>query len=117
MLDYQLNIQPAIAGNESDTIESVEVDVNPGNPGDLSVDNILADGCAAIFWMSAGQSGVTYVITVKIGLSSGRAIQRSFLLPVISLSTPPVPANAIQTSYGDMIADQDGNPILSAPIA
>jgi hypothetical protein len=55
-----------------------------------------------------------YTITVAIGTTNGRSIQRSILLPVLSLSTPAVPVTALETASGAMITDQNGNPILSS---
>jgi hypothetical protein len=54
------------------------------------------------------------VITITIGTINGRSIQRSILLPVLSLSAPAVPATALETGVGAMITDQSGNPILSS---
>src|SRR5271165_1129000 len=82
ILDYQLDIEPALVGNEGDTINSVDIDVNPNQPGDLSLDNIAADGYKVVIWLSAGQAGVTYNVTVKVALASGRTLQRTILLPV-----------------------------------
>ena len=112
ILDYQLSIEPALTGNTGDSIESVDIDIRPNEAGDLSLNNISADGCYVVLWLAAGQAGTTYVVTAKIALASGRTLQRSILLPVINLSVPSIPANAIQTALGDPLVDQDGNPIL-----
>jgi hypothetical protein len=113
ILDYQLNLEPALIGNEGDSIESVDIDADPSQPGDLSIDNVTADGYKIVMWLSAGQAGVTYTVTVVVALASGRTLQRSMLLPVVALSSPSVPANAIQTTTQDPITDQNGNPITS----
>src|ERR1700733_6099145 len=76
-LDYQLDIEPALVGNEGDTIDSVDIDVDPSQPGDLSLDNTAADGYKIVIWLSSGQAGVTYNVTVKAALASGRTIQRT----------------------------------------
>jgi hypothetical protein len=112
ILDYQLDIEPAVVGNEGDTIGSVDIDVDPSQPGDLSVDNISADGYRIVIWLSAGQAGITYNVTVKASLTSGRTIQRTLLLPVVAMSAPSVPANSIQTTTRDPLTDQNGNPIV-----
>jgi hypothetical protein len=109
-----LNIEPALVGNDADTIESVDADASPSQAGDLSIDSISADGFKIILWLSAGQAGTTYAVTIKVTLASGRTLQRSLLLPVIALSTPVVPADAIQTLTQDAITDQDGNSIVSS---
>jgi len=113
-LDYQLDIEPAVIGNQGDTIESVDIEVFPNQPGDLSIDNVAADGYRVIIWMSGGQAGVTYNVTAKVCLASGRALQRSMLLPVIALSSQSIPANAIESTTEDPLTDQNGNPIVSS---
>ncbi len=114
VLDYQLDIEPALVGNEGDTIDSVDIDVDPSQPGDLSLDNIAADGYKIVIWLSSGQAGVTYNVTAKATLASGRTLQRTILLPVVALSSLSVAANAIQTTTQDALTDQNGNPIVSS---
>jgi hypothetical protein len=114
ILDYQLNIEPALVGNEGDTIDSVDIDIDPSQPGDLSLDNVSADGYNIVIWLSSGQAGVTYNVTVKTSLSSGRALQRTILLPVVALSYPSIATNAIETTAQDPLTDQNGNPILNS---
>jgi hypothetical protein len=113
VLDYQLDIEPALVGNEGDTIDSVDVEVDPSQPGDLALDNVAADGYTVVIWLSGGQAGVTYNVTVRTTLASGRTLQRTVLLPVLALSSPSVPANAIETTTMDPITDENGNPIVS----
>jgi hypothetical protein len=112
VLDYQLEIAPALVGNDADTIDSVDLDIEPSQPGDLSLDNTLADGSKVVLWLSGGQAGTTYTVTVKVSLASGRVLQRAILLPVLSLSSTASPANAIETSADVPLTDQNGNPIL-----
>ena len=114
VLDYQLDISPALVGNEGDAIASLDVTISPANPGDLSVSNLAADGPIAVMWLSAGQVNTIYTITILISTMSGRTLQRSVLLPVLSLSNPPVPATAIATDLGLIITDQNGNPVLTS---
>jgi hypothetical protein len=114
ILDYQLDIEPALIGNEGDTIESVDIDVSPSQPGDLSTDNVTADGYRIVVWLSSGQAGVTYIVTVIVTMASGRTLQRSILLPVVAMSSPSVSANAIETTTHDPITDQNGNPIVNS---
>jgi hypothetical protein len=66
-----------------------------------------------VIWLSGGQAGVTYNVTVKTTLASGRTLQRTVLLPVLALSSPSVPENAIETTTMDPITDENGNPILN----
>jgi hypothetical protein len=114
VLDYQLDLEPALVGNEGDTVNSVDIDVIPNQPGDVSVDNIAADGYKVVLWLSGGQAGVTYSLTMKATLASGRTLQRTVLLPVVALSSRSVPANAIETTDNDSLTDQDGNPIVNS---
>jgi hypothetical protein len=114
ILDYQLDIEPALIGNEGDTIQSVDIEVDPSKPGDLSMDNITADGYRIVIWLSGGQAGVTYNVTVIAAMASGRTLQRSILLPVIAMSLPSIPANAIETTTEDPLTDENGNPIVNS---
>jgi hypothetical protein len=113
-LDYQLDIEPALVGNEGDSIDSVDISIDPSQPGDLSLDNVSADGSKIVLWVSSGQASITYNVTVKASLASGRTLQRSILLPVVALSLPSVPVNAIETTTQDPLTDQNGNPIVNS---
>jgi hypothetical protein len=112
-LDYQLDITPAVIGNPGDSIATIGVSISPSNPGDLSMNSMAADGSRAVFWFTEGQSGTTYTITVLISTTSGRTIQRSVLLPVLYLSAPYAPPDALDTNTGSVVTDQNGNPILA----
>jgi hypothetical protein len=114
-LDYQLDISPALVGNDGDPIATIQVSISPGNPGDLQVTSMAADGARATFWFTAGQNGITYTVTIVIGTVSGRTLQRSVLLPVLYLSVPPIPADALATDTGVVITDQNGSPIIATP--
>ena len=113
VLDYQFDISPVVVGNDGDGIATLDVTARPDQAGDIEITKVIADGPRAIIWLSGGQAGIVYTITITIATVSGRAINRSILLPVIALSTPAVLYNAIQTSEGYMLTDQSGNPILS----
>jgi len=112
-LDYRLDISPALVGNEGDAIATLDVTISPANPGDLAASSVAADGPIAIIWLSGGQAGTVYVITLRVSTMSGRTLQRSVLLPVLPFSTPPVSASAITTDVGTAITDQNGNPVLT----
>lgn len=114
VLDYQLDISAALIGNDGDSIASLDVLVQPGAPGDLTLVNAAADGSSAVVWLSLGQAGTTYLVTLSIVTVNGRTIQRDVQLPVLTLSQPAVPANAIQTGNGTALTDQNGNPVLAA---
>ncbi len=115
VLDYQFDISPALVGNDGDTIATLDVAVEPANPGDLSVNSVTTDGTVAVLWLSGGQSGTVYTVTLVIATVNGRTIQRSILLPVLSLSIPPIPLNALITNTGVILTDQNGNPVLISP--
>jgi hypothetical protein len=111
VLDYLLDIAPAVVGNDGDGIATLDVTLAPSNPGDLTLQSMTTDG---ILWLSEGQAGTVYTITFAITTINGRSLQRSVLLPVLLLSVPPVPANAILISAGVVLTDQNGNPVLSS---
>lgn len=114
ILDYILDIAPAIVGNDGDGIATLNVNITPSNPGDLTLQSATADGSRVILWLSGGQAGTIYTIGFAITTVNGRSLQRSVLLPVILLSVPLVPANALFTAAGVVLTDQNGNPVLSA---
>jgi hypothetical protein len=113
VLDYILDIGPAIVGNDGDGIATLSVNLSPSNPGDLVVQSTTADGSRVILWLSGGQAGTIYTITFSINTINGRSLQRSVLLPVLLLSVPVVPPNSLVTTSGVVITDQNGNPVLS----
>jgi hypothetical protein len=112
-LDYEIDISPALIGNNGDSIATIDATVAPNNPGDLSVSSITADGARCIFWLTEGQSGTVYTVTIIVGTTNGRTVQRSVLLPVLYLSVPPIPPDALETGTGTVVTDQNGNPILA----
>ena len=114
VLDYILDIGPAVVGNDADGVATLSVTVSPSNPGDLNIQSTTADGSHVILWLSEGQAGTVYTITFNITTINGRSLQRSVLLPVLLLSVPPVPVNALVTSAGVVLTDQNGNPVLSS---
>lgn len=114
VLDYQLDISSAVVGDEGDGIAALDISISPSEPGDLSLHSAYADGTSAVIWLAEGQVGTVYTVTLLVTTSSGRTLQRSVLLPVLSLSSPAVPTTAIMTNAGLMITDQNGNPVLSA---
>jgi hypothetical protein len=113
ILDYIIDIGPAISGNSGDSVADLDITVSPGNPGDVVLQSSTTDGSRIVLWLAAGQAGIVYTITLSISMASGRFLERSVLLPVIMLSTPAVPADAIIIGSGGMLIDQNGNPVLS----
>lgn len=114
VLDYEFDIAPALIGNPSDTITSINVTVSPQNPGDLALNSVAADGSNIVLWLSAGQANTTYSVTIQVGMTSGRMLQRSVLLPVLSLSNIAPPPAGIVTDTGMVLTDQNGNPVLTS---
>ncbi len=115
VLDYQFDISPAVVGNDGDSIATLDVTIEPALPGGLTVNSATTDGTVAVLWLSGGQSGTVYTVTLVITTVNGRTIQRSILLPVLYLSVPAVPANALITDAGVVLTDQNGNPVLTSP--
>jgi hypothetical protein len=114
VLDYILDIGPAIVGNDSDSITGLSVTVSPSDPGDLIVQSTTADGSRAILWLSKGQAGTIYTVTFGITTINGRSLQRSILLPVLALAIAATPTNALIMATGVVLTDQNGNPVLSS---
>lgn len=114
VLDYEFDISPALVGNQADAIAALGVSISPDGPGDLALASSAVDGAVAVLWLSGGQDGTIYTVTLSIGTDNGRTVQRSVLLPVLLLSQPPVPLTAIRTNAGLVITDQNGNPVLTA---
>lgn len=113
VLDYKFDISSGLLGNEGDFIAALDVSISPSNPGDLVLNEAMADGPSAVLWLSEGQAGIVYTITVIISTVNGRTIQRSILLPVLLLSVAPIPPNAIDITAGTVLTDQNGNPVLA----
>jgi hypothetical protein len=114
VLDYILDIGPAIVGNDGDTIATLNIGLAPSNPGDLILQSSTADGSRIVLWLAGGQAGTIYTITFAIGTANGRSLQRSVLLPVLLLSVPVIPPNALITANGVVLTDQNGNPVLTS---
>jgi hypothetical protein len=111
-LDYEINISPAVIGNNGDIISTLDVSVSPNNPGDLVINSAAADGTVAVIWLAQGQAGTVYTITVLISTLTGRTLQRTILLPVLPLSLAIPSADALQIAAGVALTDQNGNPVL-----
>lgn len=114
ILDYILDIGPAIIGNDGDGIGTLSVIISPSGAGDLVLQSSTADGSHVIIWLSGGQAGTIYTITFGITTINGRSLHRSVLLPVLLLSIPAIPTDALLTAAGTVLTDQNGNPVLSS---
>jgi hypothetical protein len=115
LLDYQFDIAPALIGNDGDAISTLDITLCPANPGDLALSSTTADGTRAVLWLGGGQPGTTYTVTLTIGTQAGRTIARSVMLPVAALANLPPAPDALLTSNGTPLVDQNGNPILASP--
>ena len=115
VLDYRFDISAALTGNDGDNIATLDVTIEPDDPGDLRLNGATADGNIAVLWLSSGQAGTVYSVNITIGTLNGRTINRSVLLPVLALSAPPPSANTLVTDAGIEITDQNGNPVLISP--
>ncbi|MDR3718399.1 MAG: hypothetical protein P4K98_06325 [Bryobacteraceae bacterium] len=112
VLDYELDISPAVAGNENDSIATIDVVIDPGAAGDLSLVSAAADGTTAILWLSGGQAGTVYSVQITIGTTGGRTVARAIYLPVMELLTTVASSSALTSSDSVLLVDQSGNPIL-----
>jgi hypothetical protein len=113
-LDYVFDISPALAGNQGDSIATVDVAIDPNNPGDLALQASSADGDQAILWLTGGVTGTTYDVTITVGTNNGRVIARTVNLPVVTLAVPPGASNAITDQTGAPITTQTASPITTS---
>ena len=74
VLDYQIDISPALIGNDGDAIATLDVTIEPDNPGDLTLNSATTDGPLAILWLSNGQSGTVYTVNLVITTLNGRTV-------------------------------------------
>ncbi|MBU6419060.1 MAG: hypothetical protein KGQ79_04955 [Proteobacteria bacterium] len=112
-LDYIFDIAPALIANAGDSISTLDVTVNPANPGDLVLMSAVADGPRAVLWLSGGQAQTTYTVTITVGTAGGRMLARSISLPVVALAAVPVPQSALTTVTGQALTDPTGTPLTT----
>ena len=113
VLDYQLDLAPALIGNEGDAIAALDVAIAPDGPGDLSLISTAADGASAVLWLAGGQAGVTYDLAVIVSTNNGRTIVRTIRLPVLALSAPVAGDGVLENETGDDLTDENGNPLTT----
>ena len=111
VLDYEFDISPALAGNDKDSIATLDVTINPSATGDLTLTSSMADGKVAVLWLASGQAGTVYSVQVTIGTTAGRTIGRAIFLPVLALVSSAPPASALTTTAGSAVTDPSGNAI------
>ncbi len=112
VLDYQLDIAPALYGNDGDAVATLDVLIIPSDLGDLSVVSSAADGTRAILWLQGGKAGTKYNVILTIGTEAGRLISRSVLLPVIAFAAVGATSLPIVLEDGSSLVDGSGNPLL-----
>jgi len=108
VLDYVVDLSEALAGNTGDSVASLDVTILPNATGDLMLQSSSAEGDLAILWLSGGNAGTNYAVSVTIGTNSGRTISRSITLPVAWLATPSATTNDITDQTGAPLTDQTG---------
>lgn len=112
-LDYAFEVAPALTGNPGDTIASLSVAISPDNPGDLSLASTAIDGTRAVLWLTGGQPGTDYTVTLNVTTACGRSLARSIALSVVPLAAVPAPATAITTLGGVPLTSPLGQPITA----
>ena len=80
----------------------------PTATGDLALSTSDADGDQAILWLTGGQAGTNYSVTVSVTTNSGRSIVRTIYLPVIALSVTAPSGAALTDQSGAALTDQTG---------
>ena len=112
VLDYQLDLSPALIGNEGDAIDTLNVAITPDGPGDLTLTSSAADGASAVLWLGGGQAGTVYSLAVIVSTINGRTISRTIRLPVLALSAAlPPSSGTLEIETGDGLTDENGEPL------
>ncbi len=110
VLDYILDVGDMLSGDPGDGIGTLDVSIEPAAPGDLTLNLATATGTRAVLWLSGGQIGTTYTVTLTIGTNGGRVLNRSVQLAVISLTDISTGSdNALLTELGTQITDETGD--------
>ncbi len=112
VLDYQFDIAPALAGNDGDAIQTIDVLITPSNDGDLKLASSAADGTRAVLWLQGGNAGTVYNVTVMINTETGRSISRSISLAVIAFAAQGASNLPLTTEGGLALVDSDGNALV-----
>lgn len=107
-LDYVFDIGPALAADLGDGIVSLEVQISPSNPGDLTLLSSAVEGTKVVLWMSGGQTQTVYTITITAGTAGGRTLGRSVMLPVVQLAFPFVTPDALTITTDQPLTDPEG---------
>jgi len=110
-LDYVFDIGPALTANPGDSISTLDVAINPDNPGDLTLAAATADGTRAVLWLTGGQALTTYTVTVTVTTTGGRTLGRDISLPVVTLASVPAATADLTTPGGQPLTDPTGSPL------
>lgn len=112
VLDYQLDVSSALAGNDGDAIATLDVLIVPSDVGDLSLVSSAADGARAILWLQGGQAGITYTVTLTISTEAGRQLSRSISLPVVAFVAVGSSTLPLTLEDGTALVDANGNALI-----
>ena len=112
VLDYQLDVAPALTGNDGDVIATLDVMITPSNSGDLSLVSSAADGTRAIVWLQGGTAGTTYTVSLNVSTEAGRQLSRSISLPVVAFSKISTSNSAITLEDGSALVDANGSALI-----
>ncbi len=113
VLDYEIDLSPAMDGSEGDRLATVDVTIAPGGDGGVTLSDSAADGMRVVLWLAGGQANVVYSVQIRVTTALGRTLSRAVLLPVLSLAAVTTPqASALTTEGGVTITDASGNPVL-----
>ena len=78
VLDYDIDYGDWIASG--DTITTVTTSVSPA--GELAVDSVQISSPEVKIWVSGGEAGSTYTITVTASTTAGRVKEETFRIRV-----------------------------------
>lgn len=112
VLDYQLDVSAALAGNDGDAIATLDVLITPSDVGDVSLVSSAADGSRAILWLQGGQAGTTYTVRLTISTEAGRQLSRSISLPVVAFATLGSSTLPLTLEDGTALVDNNGNALF-----
>lgn len=113
VLDYIFDLSDALAGNQGDSIATIDVAIYPNNTGDLTLQSSSADGDQAILWLAGGVAGTNYAVNIVVGTNSGRVFSRTVSLPVQALATAIATDTDIVDQTGADLTDQTGAPLTT----
>jgi hypothetical protein len=93
VLDYILDIAPAVVGNDGDRIATLDVSIVPSNPGDLVMQSSTTDGTRIALWLSGGQAGTIYSLTFNCSFQGTTFVLRIDRLTRLTRMSGAVPGS------------------------